>query len=245
MNEYFNINIEFNHEVILKKINDKIEINQKGYVCVIDGNVLTTANKDESYKQIINNSFVNICDGSSIALLASKIYNQHFLTYTGPEIFSEYVKKEYKQYFLGNTKENLIKLQTSFEKSGFNLKLFKFEHLPIKSVKDFDYPKIAKKISEFSPDIIWISLGAPKQEIFISKLYPFIDKGILFAIGAAFNMFLGDKGNKRAPVILRQMHLEWLFRVVLEPKRIGKRAFNYLLILPRLILDEIKKNNHI
>ena len=59
-----------------------------------------------------------------------------------------------------------------------------------------DYKAIAQDINGFSPDLIWISLGAPKQEVFISKLYPYIDSGILVAIGAAFNLFLGDTDNK-------------------------------------------------
>jgi N-acetylglucosaminyldiphosphoundecaprenol N-acetyl-beta-D-mannosaminyltransferase len=243
MNSYFNINIEFDKNVIDNTIQDCIKASKKGYVCVVDGNVLATTYTDDSYKSIVNGGLVNTCDGSSIALIASKIHGEKFSTYTGPELFSKYIKENYRQYFLGNTEENLQLLRNRFLESGYNVDQFKMQSLPFKKVEDFDYKSISNEINAFSPDIIWVSLGAPKQEIFISKLYPFLNKGVAFAIGAAFNLFLGVDTNKRAPKFMRNMHLEWLFRVFQEPKRVGKRAFSYLIILPRLILQEIKHKN--
>lgn len=150
---------------VLKKINDCIEQTKKGYVCVVDGNVLATAHKQNQYKEVVNGALVNTCDGSSIALLAGLLHKSKFETYTGPDIFSKYVGENYTQYFLGNTDENLLRLKNKFEDLGYNLDNFKFQSLPYKSVEDFDYQTIAKEIQLFSPDIIWVSLGAPKQEI--------------------------------------------------------------------------------
>ena len=53
-------------------------------------------------------------------------------------------------------------------------------------------------------------------------------------------LILEDDVNKRAPIILRRLRLEWLFRVFREPNRIGKRALKYFIIIPKLILEEIK-----
>lgn len=241
MNTYFNVKLEFDHEKLYQQIEESIASKQKGYVCVVDGNVLTMAQKNLQYREILNSSTVNTCDGSSIALLASLIHHKHFTALTGPELFSELVCKNFKQYFVGNTTENLLSLKLYFDKLGYSADLFKFKELPFKDVEDFEYQIIANEINAFSPDIIWISLGAPKQEWFIAKLFPYINQGLLFAIGAAFNLFLGEKENKRAPKILRKVHLEWFFRVIQEPKRVGKRALSYLIILPRLIFEEIKQ----
>lgn len=239
MRKYFNIPLEFDQITFDNIIKDAINNKTKGYVCVVDGNVLATANKNREYREIINGGLVNSCDGSSIALLAGKIHKQRFSTYTGPEIFTKYVKENYRQYFLGNTEDNLQLLKKRFTELGYNTNLFKFESLPFRNVDDFDYVTIASNINDFAPDIIWVSLGAPKQELFISKLYSKANVGVLFAIGAAFNLFLGGKSNKRAPQIFRKIHMEWLYRVFQEPQRIGKRALNYLIILPRLIFHEI------
>jgi N-acetylglucosaminyldiphosphoundecaprenol N-acetyl-beta-D-mannosaminyltransferase len=238
--KYFEVYLEFDRKCVNEIICESIEQKKKGYVCLVDGNVLTTTYYNLAYKNVVNGSLVNLCDGSSIALLINKIHKKKISTFTGPEIFAEYVIGNYKQYFLGNTENNLISLLNRFSELGYDIEQFKFQSLPFRNVDDFDYITIAKEINEFSPDIIWVSLGAPKQEIFISKLYPYIDKGILFAIGAAFILFLDDNQNKRAPLILRQIHLEWLYRVIQEPKRVGKRAFRYLIILPKLIYEERK-----
>ena len=242
MQKYFNIFIEFNQKLFDNTIKYSIQNKTKGYICVVDGNVLAHATINTTYRDIINGAIVNSCDGSSIALIAGKIHKQHYRTYTGPEILANYVKQNHKQYFLGNTEDNLRRLKDRFSDLGYENKKFKFESLPFRDVEDFDYKTIAKNINEFCPDIIWVSLGAPKQEIFISKLYPYINMGVLFAIGAAFNLFLGDKVNKRAPKLMRRLHLEWLFRVFQEPRRVGKRAFNYFTLLPGLIVSEIKQS---
>ena len=245
MQKYFDIFIEFDRILFNSIIEENIKSNRKGYVCVIDGNVLANASKNNEYKKIINSGMVNSCDGSSIAIIAGKIHKQGFKTYTGPEIFSDYVKKNHKQYFIGNTNENLERLKKRFIEFGYPMENFRFDSLPFINVKEFNYPAIAKSINEFSPELIWISLGAPKQEFFINNLYPYINTGILFAIGAAVNLYLGNKGNKRAPNVLRRMHLEWLFRVIQEPKRVGKRALNYFFLLPSLILTEIKNQKRL
>lgn len=240
MNNYFGINLEFDpnkiHQLIAKAISD----NQKGYVCVVDGNVVANAHKNNNYKAILNNSLVNICDGKSIAQIASIIHKKKLKTYTGPDIFSSFVRKKYKQLFLGNTEEVLNKLKEKFAKEGIDIEKMNFLPLPFKEADEFDYTTISNTINQFSPDIIWVSLGAPKQEIFISKLYPLINNGILFAIGAALNLYIDDKKFKRAPKFIRNLGMEWLYRCFKEPKRIGKKAFNYFTILPNLIIQEIK-----
>jgi N-acetylglucosaminyldiphosphoundecaprenol N-acetyl-beta-D-mannosaminyltransferase len=238
MENYFGINFMFNRLEIHKLINKQISIKQKGYVCVVDGNVVTHSFKYPKFNEILNNSMLNLCDGSSIALLAGLIHNKKLSAYTGPEIFSKYLKENYRQCFIGNTPENLSKIKSKMISLDYNTDLFKFIPLPFQDVEDFEYQGISKEVNDFKPDMIWVSLGAPKQEYFISKLFPSIEQGILFAIGAAFNFFLVEK--KKDNSILEKSNLVWLSRVLKEPKRVGGRALDYLFILPKLILKEIK-----
>ncbi|GHV47978.1 glycosyl transferase [Bacteroidia bacterium] len=243
MQQYFNILLEFDKNLIHKSINKTIDCGQKGYVCVVDGNVLATATKKIEYREIVNNALVNICDGSSIALLAGIIHKEKLLSYTGPDIFFKYIQKSIKQYFLGNTMDNLNELRNKFAALDYDTSLFQFESLPFQGVEQFEYEKIATKINDFKPDIIWVSLGAPKQEVFISKLYLYINQGVLFAIGAAFNLFLDNDRNRRAPLWMRKIHLEWVYRLLKEPNKAWKRVINYVFLLPKLVITEIKNTN--
>jgi len=241
MKKYFQIKLEFNQETIHQKIHQTVSGNKKGYVCVVDGNVLAKSVKDIKYRNIINNALVNTCDGSSIAFFASLIHGRKFSTYTGPDLFKNLTSKPYSQLFLGNTFEIHKLLKDKFHTASIDTSQMIFETLPFKKVDEFDYVYISKKINRLKPDIIWVSLGAPKQELFINKLYPFVDSGILIAIGAAFNSYVNIKNHKRAPSFFLKLNLEWLYRSIKNPNRIGKRALNYALLLPRIIINEIKK----
>ena len=134
----------------------------------------------------------------------------------------------------------LTKLKQKFKNQGYNIKSMSFRSLPFKDVNNFDYESIAKEINIISSDIIWVSLGAPKQEVFMSKLLPYLDKGVLFGIGAAFNFYIDEGNNRRAPKMFRLLKLEWLYRILKEPKKIGNRVWSYIKILPNLIVDEMK-----
>jgi N-acetylglucosaminyldiphosphoundecaprenol N-acetyl-beta-D-mannosaminyltransferase len=108
------------------------------------------------------------------------------------------------------------------------------------SADSFDYISIAALINKQNPDIIWIGLGAPKQEVFMHHLLPHINKGLMIGVGAAFNYYSGLSEFKRAPDFMINLHLEWLFRAFQEPKRIIKRQLKNLLYLPLIIFNEFK-----
>jgi N-acetylglucosaminyldiphosphoundecaprenol N-acetyl-beta-D-mannosaminyltransferase len=241
MNNYFGINLEFDpnkiHQLIAKAISD----NQKGYVCVVDGNVLTIAQKNQVYCTIINNSLVNTCDGSSIAWLAGKIYKKDFRALTGPEIFTKYIESPYKQILLGSTDTIVEKIKMKLKLKGIEDDHIQHIPVPFLSVDKFNYLEIADEINKLNPDIIWVSLGAPKQEIFMSKILPFINKGVMFGIGAAFNFYIGEISIPRK----RKGALQfiWLNRIFHEPKKQLKRILPYIAILPKLVVYEKIKMN--
>jgi N-acetylglucosaminyldiphosphoundecaprenol N-acetyl-beta-D-mannosaminyltransferase len=241
MKKYFNVNFEFDRQLIIQNIDESISKNKKGFVCVIDGNVLATANKVDEYNAIINSSIVNCCDGSSIAMLAGMIHNEKLKTFTGPELFDYYITKQVKQAFVGNTPEVQRNLRYKLEQLGVDMNLMTFIELPFLKLEDFNYLQIAENINNTGSQIIWVSLGAPKQEMFNNQLVQYLNSGILIGIGAGINLFLDEIDKKRSSKLVRKLKLEWLTRVIKEPKRIGLRAIKYLLIIPKLIIQEIKQ----
>jgi N-acetylglucosaminyldiphosphoundecaprenol N-acetyl-beta-D-mannosaminyltransferase len=110
------------------------------------------------------------------------------------------------------------------------------------SVDKFDYPNIAREINLKEPDVIWVSLGAPKQEMFMHHLLPHLREGVMVGIGAVFNFRSGIKEFRRAPNIILKMKLEWLYRLLQEPKKQWKKNQSFLKSLPHLLIAEFKKN---
>ena len=239
---YFNIDIEFDNEKVDAIIQTTIINSGKGYVCSVESNNLTFANNNNKFKEVVNGALVNICDGSMLAKIIGHIHKKPFNSYIGADLFIEYIKLcRYNQFFLGNTREVLDGLKANLSKIDPRIKDMPFVELPFRKVEEFDYKGIAEMINKEKLDIIWVSLGAPKQEFFMANLLPYLDQGIMFGFGAIFN-FNAQIGNvKRAPKWMLKVKLEWLYRAFEEPKKNVPRYWNFIKLLPKLIVEEKRK----
>ena len=236
--DVFNIRIEFEPQVLRDTIERHIKEKEKAYVCVVDANVITIAQKDLQYREIVKNSTINTCDGSSIAKMVNKIYGTDYHAYNGPEVFEYYIERPYKHVLVGNTIAKVEQIKAFVKQKGFDVDLQHVD-VPFVPVEAFDYAAIAGQINELKPDIVWVSLGAPKQEKFIANIFPYVEQGVFFGIGAAFNFYTGDLHNNKKEV--GGLRFIWLERIFKEPKKQLKRVGGYLLAMPKMYLEERKK----
>nr|WP_299423581.1 WecB/TagA/CpsF family glycosyltransferase [uncultured Emticicia sp.] len=242
MKVYFNVKLEFDKKRVNETIENAIFDKTKGYVCSIESNNLTVANKNIEFLTVVNNALVNICDGSMLSKILSFIYKENFASYIGADLFLEYIYKcKYRHFFLGNTAAVLEGLKQNMSKIDLRILEMRFEELPFRTVENFDYQSIGNMINEDKPDIIWVSLGAPKQEFFMGRLLPYLDQGVMFGFGAIFNFNSGVGSVKRAPHWMRKMKLEWFYRAIEEPKKNVPRYWGFIRLLPKLILQEYKR----
>ena len=86
-------------------------------------------------------------------------------------------------------------------------------------------------------DIVWVALGAPKQEYFMHRLKPHLNHGVMIAVGAAFKFFSGVTA-KRAPQWMVDSHLEFIYRLTQEPKKQFNRCYHIVKTLPGLLYSE-------
>lgn len=245
MQKYFDVFLEFDHRKSEETI-IKTSITGKGYCCFVDHTLLVTAYREKNgkLKNILNNALVNFCDGSYIAIMASKIYNTDLKAYNGPELFNKFIYHSGKQCIVGNTQEVFHKIRLKLNASGIDTSDLFYIPVPYVNVDQFDYPSIANKINTIEPRYIWLSLGAPKQEEFMYKILPHISKGVMLGIGAALNYFSGE--IRDIPEWAKKMHLIWLYRVFTEPKKQIPRCLNTFKTYPLLYFKErirVKKLN--
>ncbi|MEA4886681.1 MAG: WecB/TagA/CpsF family glycosyltransferase [Bacteroides graminisolvens] len=234
----FNIHIEFDSKVFCKTVEDYIAKKQKAYVCVVDANVITIAQKDFKYREIVMGANINTCDGSSISKMANSIYGTNYSAFNGPELFEYYIELPYKHVLVGNTQKKVDQIKAKVTEKGLELDLQHVD-VPFVPVEEFDYSVIAKQINELKPDIVWVSLGAPKQETFISNIFPYIEQGVLFGIGAAFNFYTGDLHNNKKEI--GGLRFIWLERIFKEPKKQLNRVGKFLLLMPKMYFEEKQK----
>jgi N-acetylglucosaminyldiphosphoundecaprenol N-acetyl-beta-D-mannosaminyltransferase len=243
---YFNVRLEFDKQRFDEIIDGAIKTGKPGYVCSVESNNLTVANKNPEFLKILNGALVNNCDGSVLAKILSSIHKRYLEPYIGADIFIKYIRLcKYRQFFLGNTPEVLSGLKEKLSQIDPKIREMRFETLPFKAVDEFDYKGIGKMINEDNPDIIWVSLGAPKQEMFMNRLQPHINRGIMFGFGAIFNFNAGVGDVKRAPEWMLKLRFEWLHRALEQPKKNIPRYWNFMKILPILIIEEKKYKNKI
>ncbi len=240
--KYFNVKIEFDRQKVDAIILDAIEKDIPGYVCAIESNNLTVANKNPEFMEVVNGALVNSCDGSVLAKILAWIHHKPFDSYIGGDLFIKFIKMQrFRQFYLGNTPEVLAGLKANMSKLDPKIADMSFETLPFCKVDEFDYQSIADRINKDNPDIIWVSLGAPKQEMFMARLKPYLKRGVMFGYGAVFNFHSGTGPVRRAPKWMLNMRLEWLYRAFEEPNKNIPRYWGFIKILPSLIMDERRK----
>ena len=231
-----------NKEDFLLKLNTFLKNNNKGFCCAINANIIVECFKKYPYLEIIKKAVFNTCDGINVKRIYNLTQKSKINLYPGPDLFNDLVFKDhrYKHYFLGGKESILNGLKENILSKNIDVDEKSFYSPPFLSADSFDYVAIAALINKQNPDIIWIGLGAPKQEIFMHHLLPHINKGLMIGVGAAFNFYSGLDEYKRAPYLMKKYHLEWLFRAFQEPKRIIKRQLKNLLYLPLIIFNEFK-----
>lgn len=216
-----------------------------GIVC-LNLNTFVECIKHDEYARIFTSNLV-LCDGFWTEKLL-KLRRKNVKQWSGPDFFLETVLNypEANHCIIGSSKESyegVIEFLGKFKKD------IKIDHIPLPytAVSNFNYKEISQKLIVNRVKFAWISLGAPKQEIFQDRLLDELkDKKIknnmfLSAIGAAIDFYSSKGSNQRAPKYMRQLGLEWFWRVLKQPKKTIKRLARELIYLP-VILKKIYYN---
>ena len=128
----------------------------------------------------------------------------------------------FKHYLLGGSRECVEKLKARFLAANPAVQIVGARDGYFSAA---DEPDIVDEIHRLSPDFIWIGLGTPKQQDWIHRHKSEIRRGVLFAVGFAFDVNAGTK--KDAPPWMQRRGLTWLFRAVTEPRRLALRYVRY------------------
>lgn len=139
----------------------------------------------------------------------------------GP-IFKESIVQGKTHYFYGGKNDDvLVKLRQNLEKEYPGINIVGMYSPPFRALTDDEDSQICSIINELHPDFLWVGIGAPKQEMWMWKHQEKIHGTIMLGVGAGFNFFAGTLD--KAPEWMEKASLEWLFRLLKEPKRLWRR----------------------
>ncbi len=212
-----------------------IENGDKRRVCVTPVNCILWANKNEYLQSIYNTSDLTLCDGVPLIWAASFLGKSLKGRVTGLDLFPLYLErctiKGYSMFFLG-AKEGIAELlKAKSEKQYKGIKILGTYSPPFaERFSEEENKKIMHLINACKPDILWVSLTAPKQDYWIYDNLTYLDIRIAIGVGGAFEVASGS--IKRAPLIMQKAGLEWLYRFIKEPKRLFRR---YIMEAPLFI----------
>lgn len=236
----FGFELEFNHDIVRLNIENCCGMGGKGYVCIVDGPSLVRSHTTPKFLDLLNGAYFNSCDGGSVAAMASRLHKQELKAFTGPEIFAEYIiRNDISQVIVGNTEHMFKKVTAKLEAEGVGAQHLSYIPLPFKKVEDFDYTGIAAQIKDCGASLVWVSLGAPKQEYFMQYLLPHLDRGLMIGVGAAFAFWLGEL--KDYSFRIGEHRFNWIYRLFTEPKKQFARVSTIFRYYPTIYFKEKKK----
>ena len=140
-----------------------------------------------------------------------------------PEIFKLSEEQGYRHFFYGSKQSTLDALQKELQKRYPKLNIVGMYSPPFRPLTEEEDAREVAMINEAHPDFIWVGLGAPKQENWMAAHKNRVN-GLMLGVGAGFDFHAGKV--KRAPKWMQELCLEWLFRLMQDPKRLLPRYFD-------------------
>lgn len=194
------------------------------YICVANVHTTVMSFDNSNYRDIQNGSVMSLPDGAPLSTVARKRGYKNAERVTGPdlmrELFKESERHGYKHYFYGGKPETLELLQKKLQEKYPNIIIAGMYSPPFRELTEKEDKDIIENVNQCKPDFIWVGLGAPKQEKWMAAHMGKVH-GLMIGVGAGFEYHAGNL--KRAPEWMQSCSLEWLYRLMQEPKRLVKR----------------------
>lgn len=194
------------------------------YMCVSNVHTTVTSYEDKDYCAIQNGGIMAIPDGGPLSTVGKRRGHRKMNRTTGPSYMEEILKlsveRGYRHYFYGSTKETLEKLNNILIQKYPDIKIVGMYSPPFRALTSKEDAEIVSSINESHPDFLWIGLGAPKQERWMAAHQGKIE-GFMVGVGAGFDYLAGN--IRRAPRWMQKSNMEWLYRLIQDPKRLFSR----------------------
>lgn len=224
--------------LVEKYVQNKIPLHLIG----VNADKINELNKNKFLKQIVNSCGVINADGASV-VMASRFLNKPLPErVAGIDLMQKLIslseKKGYSIYLLGAT-HDIVNRTAEVLKN-------KYPTLNISGVHDGyftrkDWPKISYQLKKANPDFIFVGITSPLKEYLVEYLQNKGNTGVFMGVGGSFDVISGK--ISRAPIWIQKLNLEWLFRVIQEPRRLFKRYFiGNLSFIVAVIKEKFKSN---
>ncbi len=227
---------------IYKKVLLELPTEGKCVINTINAYSYCEAKKDKEFLKALLDSTVLLPDGVSMVLAAKLLNRQTIQKIAGADIHQHLLTqanlKKQKVFYLGASESTLQLITTKLKKEFPNIVVTSYSPPYKKVFSKEDNALMLKHINAFKPEVLFVGMTAPKQEKWVHAHKAMAQANTIVSIGAVFDFYAGTVN--RAPKWMIKLGLEWLYRLVKEPKRmwrrylIGNTRFLFLLGLEKL-----------
>lgn len=195
---------------------------------------VVNANRDPELYAQMESSQVVAPDGTPLVWL-SKLKGGNTERVCGPDLMPALCERSqqygYRHYFYGGAKGVAERLVSQLQARYPDLQVAGIDSPPFRPLTEEEDQAVIARLNAAKPDFVWVGLGAPKQDVWISTHQNQLQAPVLLAVGAAFDFHAGEVA--RAPNWMQRFGLEWIFRLIKEPRRLWRRYFitNTLFVL--------------
>lgn len=220
-----------NMDAAIQEVRSWIERGDRGRTVTFSNvHVLVEGIKSPGYFEVLQKSDMNCPDGKPLVWYGRrKMGKANVQQVCGPEFMPAFCAAtaglKLRHFFYGGAEGVAAKAATMLQKRIPGLQIAGVYSPPFRPLTLEEMEQIIETINESRPDVLWVSLGCPKQEAWIDEFKGRLDVPVLLAVGLAIDILAGTKD--RAPEIMRTLGLEWFYRFCREPRRLWRRYLIY------------------
>ncbi len=216
------------------------------YITITNPYSVLLCHRNPEMNKATSGAFMTLPDGIGIILAAKLLGYKNLGRVTGPMFMLRMCdwgrKYAYRHFFYGGVKGVADKLKDELARMFPGLQVAGAYCPPFRPLSRQEDERIVKQINHAKPDIIWVGLGAPKQEKWMAEHVGKLNAGTMIGVGAAFDFHSGNV--KWAPASIRRLGLEWAYRLAKEPKRMCRRNLDSFIFLSKVIRQRLMMTLH-
>lgn len=214
----------------LDRIDQMITSRNPHYLATANVDFLVQAREDIELRRILLEADLVLCDGTPLLWVSRLLGNSLPERVAGadvvPRLIQMAAQKKYRLFLLGATPDSVSRAVANLRDGFPDLIIAGYYSPPFNKLIEMDHDEIKARVLAAKPDLLLVSFGCPKQEKWIAMHYRALDVPVAIGVGATIDFLAGK--ISRAPVWMRRSGLEWVYRLLQEPRRLFRRYFKDL-----------------
>jgi N-acetylglucosaminyldiphosphoundecaprenol N-acetyl-beta-D-mannosaminyltransferase len=229
------------YETVIATVEEWRNRGHRSYLAISNPHSVMVCHRDPAMRNATLGAGMVLPDGVGITLAARILGYPHRGRVTGPALMLRLCdwgrQKDYRHFFYGGAPGVADDLAVRLTDRFPGLRIVGSYSPPFRPLTPEEDMEVIERINATHPDILWVGLGAPKQEKWIAEHRDRLDATVCIGVGAAFDFHSGRV--PWAPAWVRKAGLEWVVRLLLEPQRMWRRNWDNLVFLSRILRKKI------